>query len=60
MDKINWAILGPGTIAADFAKAIAEVNGNVYAVGSRTLEKAEEFASHHNVKKVYGKEESAI
>lgn len=60
MNKMNWAILGPGTIAADFAKAIAEVNGNVYAVGSRTLEKAEEFASHHNVKTVYGSYEEML
>lgn len=54
MDKINWAILGPGTIAADFAKAIMEVNGSVYAVGARTLEKAQEFSNNYNVEKVYG------
>ncbi|KOF58180.1 MULTISPECIES: Gfo/Idh/MocA family protein [Clostridium] len=53
MNKMNWAILGPGTIAADFAKAITEVNGNVYAVGSRKLERAKEFASHNNIKKIY-------
>jgi len=54
MDKINWAILGPGAIAEDFAKAITEVNGSVYAVGARSLEKAEKFASNYNVEKVYG------
>lgn len=54
MDKINWAILGPGTIAEDFAKAISEVNGSIYAVGARSLEKAEKFSSNYNVKKVYG------
>lgn len=54
MEKLNWAILGPGTIAADFAKAISEVNGKVYAVGSRNLEKAKEFAEKHNVEKAYG------
>ena len=43
MDKINWAILGPGTIAGDFAKAISEVNGSIYAVGARSLEKAKNF-----------------
>jgi predicted dehydrogenase len=48
MDKINWAILGPGTIAEDFAKAITEVNGSIYAVGARSLEKAEKFASNYN------------
>ena len=54
MDKINWAILGPGTIAGDFAKAISEVNGSIYAVGARNLEKAEKFSSDYNVEKVYG------
>jgi len=54
MDKINWAILGPGTIAEDFAKAITEVNGSIYAVGARNLEKAEKFSSNYNVQKVYG------
>lgn len=54
MDKINWAILGPGTIAGDFAKAITEVNGSIYAVGARSIEKAEKFSSNYNVKKVYG------
>jgi predicted dehydrogenase len=54
MDKINWAILGPGTIAADFAKAIANVNGSVYAVGSRNIEKAKKFAEDFNVQKFYG------
>ena len=54
MEKINWAILGPGTIAGDFAKAISEVNGSIYAVGARSLEKAEKFSSDYTVEKVYG------
>lgn len=54
MNKINWAILGPGTIAADFAKAINEVNGKIYAVGSRNIEKARDFANKNNIEKAYG------
>jgi len=54
MNKINWAILGPGTIAADFAKAINEVDGNIYAVGSRNIEKARDFANKYNIEKAYG------
>ena len=54
MSKLNWAILGPGTIAKDFAKAIEEVNGKIYAVGSRSVEKAKKFAEGYNVEKVYG------
>ena len=54
MNKIKWAILGPGTIAGDFANAILEVNGSIYAVGARSLEKAKRFSSNYNVEKVYG------
>lgn len=54
MNKINWAILGPGTIAADFANAINEVNGKTYAVGSRNIEKARDFANKYNIEKAYG------
>lgn len=60
MSNINWAILGPGTIAEDFAGAINEVNGSVYAVGSRKLEKAEDFAKKHNVEKAYGNYEEML
>ena len=54
MNKMNWAILGPGAIAADFARAIAKVNGSVYAVGSRNIEKAKKFAEDFTVQKFYG------
>ncbi|WP_236895521.1 Gfo/Idh/MocA family protein [Clostridium beijerinckii] len=54
MNKINWVILGPGTIAADFANAINEVNGKIYAVGSRNIEKARDFANKYNIEKAYG------
>ncbi|MFL0166648.1 Gfo/Idh/MocA family protein [Candidatus Clostridium helianthi] len=54
MNKINWAILGLGTIAADFAKAINEVDGKIYAVGSRNIEKARDFANKYNIEKAYG------
>jgi predicted dehydrogenase len=60
MENIKWAILGPGAIAADFAEAIAEVNGSVYAVGSRNLEKAGQFAAKHKVQKIYGNYEEML
>lgn len=60
MSTINWAILGPGTIAADFAQALIEVNGSIYAVGSRTLEKAEAFARTYNIKKAYDNYEDML
>lgn len=54
MSKVNWAILGPGTIAVDFAKAINEINGGIYAVGARSIEKAKDFADKYDVEKIYG------
>lgn len=60
MNKVKWAILGPGAIASDFAKAINQVNGSIYAVGSRTLDKAKEFASRYNIKNAYGSYEEML
>jgi predicted dehydrogenase len=60
MKEINWGILGPGDIANSFAKAINEVNGKLYAVGSRSLEKAESFKEKHNVEKAYGSYEEML
>ena len=51
----KWAILGPGKIAHKFAKGLADVPGaELYAVASRSLPKAEEFAKEFNVPKFYG------
>lgn len=60
MKKLKWGILGPGNIARDFAKALNEVNGEVYAVASRNKERAEKFASENNVKKAYGSYDEMI
>ncbi|MCR6514597.1 Gfo/Idh/MocA family oxidoreductase [Clostridium sp. LY3-2] len=54
MKNLKWGILGPGTIAKDFAKALNKVNGNVYAVGSRNLEKANNFKDEFGVTKAFG------
>lgn len=54
MKKYNWGILGPGNIAREMGKALLEVNGEIYAVGSRGIESAQKFADEFNVKKVYG------
>lgn len=54
MDHLKWGIIGPGSIAAEFAVALNELGGTLYAVSSRTLEKAEEFASRHGALKAYG------
>lgn len=54
MSKLNWAIIGPGWAASDFVKAIHAVNGSVYAVGARSLEKAQAFAETYQVEKAFG------
>ncbi|EIW20617.1 MULTISPECIES: Gfo/Idh/MocA family protein [Pelosinus] len=60
MTTLKWGILGPGAIALDFAKAIREVNGSIYAVGARNLEKAKAFASIYHIEKVYGNYEEML
>lgn len=54
-DPFKWAVMGPGLIAHEFAKAIAGVPGAVlYAVGSRDIQRAREFASAYGAEAVYG------
>ncbi len=48
MTGIRWGILGTGSIAKHFAKALqATDRGTLVAVGSRTQESADKFASHN-------------
>lgn len=54
MNHLKWAILGPGSIASDFAAALNELGETLYAVGSRTMEKAEAFAEQYGAEKTYG------
>ncbi|MCX0352381.1 Gfo/Idh/MocA family protein [Clostridium perfringens] len=60
MKKLKWGILGPGSIARDFAQALNRVNGEIYAVASRNKERAEKFARENNVKKAYGSYDEII
>ncbi len=53
--KIKWGILGTGRIAGVLATALQVVeNSELYAVGSRSQEKAHEFANQFNIPKRYG------
>lgn len=57
----KWGILGPGKIAHKFAKDLAEVPGaELYAVASRSITKAEEFAKEFNATKFYGSYEELV
>ena len=44
---INWGILGTGAIAKAFADALQDTEGNLIAVASNSLSRAEEFSSSY-------------
>ncbi|MET3900263.1 putative dehydrogenase [Devosia sp. UYZn731] len=54
MTGLRWGVLGLGGIAAAFTKDLIANNMTVSAVGSRSLEKATEFADTHWVASAYG------
>jgi len=59
--KLNWGILGAAKIARSLAPAIRESQFAVpYAVASRTLEKAQTFASEYGFEKSYGSYEALL
>lgn len=53
LNRFNWAILGCGNIANDFARDITRMGGNIYSVANRTHEKAVAFAEKYNIEKIY-------
>lgn len=60
MDQsIRWGILGTGRIARKFCDTLKELpQAEIYAVGSRTLEKAENFGEEYRIEKRYGSYEA--
>ena len=56
---IRWGIIGLGNIAQKFAQDLMTVEGcELYAVASRSQEKADSFASEYNVPKTYSSYEA--
>ena len=54
MKKLKWGILGPGRIAEKLAVAIQQSEGaELYAVGSRSLDKAANFAKRFGASQSY-------
>lgn len=52
---IRWGVLAPGGIANTFADAVAAgTRSRVVACGSRSLERAREFAARHGVDRAHG------
>lgn len=59
--SFHVGILGAGGIAGTMASTIAKMKGvKCYAVGSRTLEKAQTFAKQFKCKKAYGSYEELV
>lgn len=57
----KWGIIGPGKIAHKFATDLASISdAELYAVASRSKEKAEEFAAAHNIAHNYGSYEAML
>ena len=55
MKQYRWGILGLGDIANAFAdEALESAGKSPYAVASRSLEKAKDFAARHHASKAYG------
>ena len=59
--KFTWGIMGPGNIAHSFAKAFEVIdNGQIGAVASHNLEKAQAFAQEFGIGKAYGNYEDFL
>lgn len=54
-EDFNWAILAPGKIAGKFADDLQYVNdAALYAVASRSLERAQSFADQYSIPHIFG------
>jgi len=49
----NWAVLGCGVIANEFAEAMKKHNNKIYAIANRSHEKAVAYGKKYDVEKVY-------
>jgi predicted dehydrogenase len=58
---LRWGIIGPGQIANDFVTSIHEHSDqHAVAVGSRSIERAQAFASKLGVDRAYGSYEEVV
>lgn len=58
--NLNWGIIGLGNIAHSFATYFDQPFGEIYAAGSRNLEKAQIFANEFNIPHAYGNYEDLL
>lgn len=60
-NDIKWGIIGPGNIAKKLAEAIKGTEGSeLYAVASRSLERARTFSEKYKIEKVFGSYEEMV
>lgn len=60
-EKIKWAIIGPGRIAKKFTTSLKEVeDAELYAVASRSLQRATIFAGETGAGKAFGSYEEML
>ncbi|GGC04466.1 Gfo/Idh/MocA family protein [Cellulomonas carbonis] len=58
---LRWGVLAPGGIAHTFAKAVlGHTEGRIVAVGSRSLDRAEQFAREYDVPTAHGTYEDLV
>ncbi|MCD7731225.1 MAG: Gfo/Idh/MocA family oxidoreductase [Oscillospiraceae bacterium] len=61
MKKIKWGVLSTGKIAHTFAEALRAVpQAELYAVSSRSAEKAADFAAEYGFEKSFGSSEDML
>ena len=59
--SMRWCVLAPGAIANAFAQSLhRHSTQRIVAVGSRSLERAEHYASRHGIDRAYGSYEAAL
>ena len=58
--KLNWAIMGPGSISVAFLNDIRLAGLQVSAVGSRSIDRANAFAARHGIPNAYGSYEELV
>lgn len=56
----NWGIAGTGTVAHEFATALTSEGYKIYAVSSRTLNKAKAFGEKYDIAACFGSYEAML
>lgn len=58
---VKWGILGPGTIAHKFVRGLKVIEeAEIYATGSRSRQRAENFSKKYDITRSYGSYEKLV